>query len=39
MEEDEKRFLSLGCSSYIAKPIDRHKLKAKIAEAIMRMDS
>ncbi len=39
MEDDEKRFLSLGCKSYLAKPIDRHKLKAKIAEAIIWMDS
>ena len=39
MEGDEKRFLSLGCKSYLAKPIDRHKLKAKIAEAIIWMDS
>jgi len=36
MMEDEDRFISLGCWSYLAKPIDRHKLKAKIAEAITR---
>ncbi len=39
LEEDEKKFISLGCRSYIAKPIDRHKLKMKIAEAIMSMDT
>ncbi|HOT46221.1 MAG TPA: ATP-binding protein [Spirochaetota bacterium] len=34
MVEDEAKFISMGCKSYLAKPIDRHKLKAKIAEAI-----
>jgi PAS domain S-box-containing protein len=34
MAEDENKFVSLGCRSYLAKPIDRYKLKRSIAEAI-----
>ena len=37
LQEDIDRYLSLGCRSYIAKPIDRNGLKMKIAEAILHM--
>jgi CheY-like chemotaxis protein len=35
MTGDEEKYLSLGCRSYIAKPIDWNGLKFKIAEAIV----
>jgi CheY-like chemotaxis protein len=34
-KEDINKYLSLGCHSYISKPISGHNLKMKIAEAIL----
>jgi CheY-like chemotaxis protein len=35
MEGDEQKFFSLGCSGYLAKPIDMDKLEKAIAETIV----
>jgi CheY-like chemotaxis protein len=37
MKEEIDKYLSLGCRSFIAKPIDTDRLKMKIAEAILHM--
>jgi CheY-like chemotaxis protein len=34
-KKDINRYLSLGCRSHISKPISSHKLKMKLAEAIL----
>jgi len=37
LKKDINRFLSLGCRSHISKPISPHKLKVKIAEALLQL--
>lgn len=39
MEGDRERFVAMGMTDYVAKPIDRRLLLARIASAVARVDS